>query len=241
MSNRLSSEPTARSKLKIPVLGGRRRPRFSLSTSNRALQFRKQSNKSKSPTAHYRHIGISLVELLLFIVIIGVAVSGVLAAFRLTVQKSADPLVRKQATAIAESLLDEVQLMPFTFCDPDDANVRTATSASVGVNGCAATVEAIGPEAGESRYGTGGLQFDNVNDYHGYNTSTETPSGIKDITGASIPALASYNASVTVTQVSLGGIAAADSLRIAVTVTGPSNTTVTLEGFRTRYAPRSTP
>jgi len=196
---------------------------------------------NKLPSIRSFHSGISLIELLLFIVIIGVAVSGVLAAFRLTVQKSADPLVRKQAIAIAESLLDEVQLMPFTFCDPDDANVRTATSATIGVNGCATTIEAMGPESGETRYGTGGVQFDNVNDYHGYNTATETPTGIKDITGTSIAALSSYNASVTITQVSLGGIAAADSLRIAVTVTGPANTTVTLEGFRTRYAPRSTP
>src|SRR5436190_9037195 len=105
-----------------------------------------------------RHSGISLIELILFIVIVSVAVAGVLLAFRLSVQKSADPLVRKQAIAVAESLLEEVQLMPFTFCDPNDANARTATGAFVGAGGCATTVEALGPEAGETRYATGGSQ-----------------------------------------------------------------------------------
>jgi MSHA pilin protein MshD len=192
-------------------------------------------------TMRYRHAGISLVELLLFILIVGIAVAGVLSAFRLSVQKSTDPLVRKQAIAIAESLLDEIQLMPFTFCDPDDANAKTATGAFVGAGGCATTVEALGPEAGETRYATGGQQFDNVNDYNGYNNAAEVPTGIKDISGTSIASLTAYNASVVITPIALGGIAAADSLRIAVTVTGPGNTSVTLEGYRTRYAPRSTP
>jgi len=192
--------------------------------------------------------GISLIELLLFIVIVGVGVSGVLAAFRLSVQKSADPLARKQVVAIAESLLEEVELMPFTYCDPDDANALTATSATVvGINGCATTVEGLGPEAGESRYATGGLQFDNVSDYHGYNSAAETPSGIKDVSGTAIPALTSYNASVTIASTALGSIpaggsfATSDALLISVTVTGPGNTAATLHGYRTRYAPRSTP
>ncbi|MES2356387.1 MAG: type II secretion system protein [Pseudomonadota bacterium] len=191
--------------------------------------------------------GISLIELLLFIVIVGVGVSGVLAAFRLSVQKSADPLVRKQVVVIAESLLEEVELMPFSYCDPDDANALTATSATVGAGGCATTVEGLGPEAGESRYATGGLQFDNVSDYHGYNSATETPSGIKDVSGTAIPVLTGYNASVTVSSTALGSIpaggsfATSDALLIAVTVTGPGNTAVTLHGYRARYAPRSTP
>jgi MSHA pilin protein MshD len=197
---------------------------------------------SNTQAARFRHVeGVSLIELILFIVIVGVAVAGVLATFRLSVQKSADPLVRKQAIAIAESLLEEVQLMPFTFCDPDDANARAATGAFVGPGGCAATVEALGPEGAETRYATGGQQFDNVNDYHGYNNAAEVPTGIKDISGASVASLAGYNASITITPAALGTIAATDSLRIAVTVTGPGNTTVTLEGYRTRYAPRSTP
>ena len=36
-------------------------------------------------------------------------------------------------------------------------------------------------------------------------------------------------------------IAAADALRISVTVTGPSGVSTTLEGYRTRYAPNTLP
>lgn len=165
------------------------------------------------------------------IAIIGAAVAGVLVAYDYAVRDSADPVVRKQALAIAESLLEEIQQMPFTYCDPDDTAVSTATSAA----GCA-TPEAMGPEAGESRF-SASTPFDNVNDYHGYNTATEVPSGIKDITGSSITGLGIYDAAVTVTQAALGGIAASDSLRITVTVTGPANVTVSIDGYRTQYAP----
>ena len=54
-------------------------------------------------------------------------------------------LQRRQALAIAESLLEEVMLMPLTFCDGDDANVESASSAA----GCAGAADATGAEAGE--------------------------------------------------------------------------------------------
>src|SRR5574340_1278200 len=93
-----------------------------------------------------RQRGLSLIELLVFIVVVGAAVAGVLVAYNQAVKRSADPLERKQAIAIAESLLEEVELQPFTFCDPDDPAATTASSPA----GCAAP-EANGPEAGETR------------------------------------------------------------------------------------------
>src|ERR1700674_5036703 len=53
--------------------------------------------------------GISLVELIMFIVIVSLGVVGILTVFNLTAQKSADPQVRKQMLAIAEALLEEVE------------------------------------------------------------------------------------------------------------------------------------
>ena len=72
-----------------------------------------------------RDRGLSLIELILFIVIVSVSVVGVLAALDRTARASAEPLVIKQALAIAEALLEEVELMPFTFCDPEDAQAST--------------------------------------------------------------------------------------------------------------------
>ncbi|WP_217182907.1 hypothetical protein [Methylobacter tundripaludum] len=47
-----------------------------------------------------------------------------------------------------------------------------------------------------------------------------------------------YTAAVAVVNKAINGITAANSLSITVTVTGPLNTTVVLEGYRTRYTPR---
>ena len=179
--------------------------------------------------------GLTLVELIVFIVVVGIAFAALLAAMNAFTRSSPDPLIRKQALAIAESLLEEVELMPFTFCDPDDANASTATSSAIGAGGCASLSEdtAIGPEAGELR-GNATTPFDNVSDYHGYSMSP-----IVDVTGSAVALQGAYSASVTVAQSSLGGIAASESLLITVTVTPPSGSQVVLQGYRTRYAPRT--
>jgi MSHA pilin protein MshD len=186
--------------------------------------------------------GLSLVEQIVFIVIVSVAVAGVLGALNLSARDSVDPLIRKQALAIAEALMEEVQLMPFTYCDPDDPQAATATSATVGPTGCtsAASIEGLGPEAGETRY-SATTPFDNVSDYHGYDTGTEVPPGIKDITNSAVAGLEAYRAQISIANAALGGIAASESLRITVSVTGPGNTTVVLQGYRTRHAPNATP
>src|SRR5205814_7128416 len=106
-----------------------------------------------------------------FVALLAVGLAGVLIAFRAAAVDSADPVIRKQALAIAESMLEEVQQMPFTYCDPDDAAVTTAD----GPTDCAVPQD-FGPTGGETRYSTT-TPFDNVQDYAGYTTSTEAPSG----------------------------------------------------------------
>jgi Tfp pilus assembly protein PilV len=90
--------------------------------------------KSRSPldckletgNSKLRERGVSLVELVVFIVIVSAAVAGIIGVMSITTQSSADPVVRKQALAIAEAVLEEVQLQPFTYCDPDDPGAATA-------------------------------------------------------------------------------------------------------------------
>lgn len=148
-----------------------------------------------------RQAGISLVELILFIVIVSVGLAGILSVMNLTTRHSADPMVRKQALAAAESLMEEIALK--NFSDPD------------------------GSEAGETR-----PSFDDIDDYHGYSSN-----GIRDINETPIGALADYQVSVAVTAAALGGIAAGEALRITVTVSGPGGESITLDGYRTNYAP----
>jgi len=186
--------------------------------------------------------GISLVELIVFIVIVGIAVAGVVGALSMATRASADPMIQKQALAVAEALLEEVQLQPFTYCDPDDqpqaATAQSAADCTGGAGGANdETRLPLGPEAGETRY-SATTPYDNVSDYN-----TFTMTGIKDITGWAIPGLENYTASVTVaipTQ-PLAPVPGPDSLLITVTVTGPpgTNTTVVLDGYRVRYAPNA--
>ncbi len=177
--------------------------------------------------------GISLIEVVVFIVVLGVGFAGILVLYNQATRSSVDPLARKQALAIATSLLEEIELRGFTYCDPDDANVYTATSAVIGAGGCAATVEAAGPEAGE----TTRSQFDNVNDYNNFTMT----SGVQDITGTTIPGLNDYK--LTALSVTNAGgtfsLPADEVLLISLTVTGPTDVSVTLQGYRFRYAPNS--
>lgn len=195
-------------------------------------------------TSHNQR-GISLIELVMFIVIVSVALAGILLVMNVTTKSSADPLVHKQALAIAESLLEEVELMPFTYCDPDDLHAASAVSATVGGGGCNSTVEAMGPEnafaeqpTAETRYHAT-TPFDNVNDYHGFDSVAD--GGIRDIAGNTITALSGYSASIDVSNANLPNVAAGDALLITVTVTGPDGMPVAVEGIRTRYAPRTLP
>lgn len=151
-----------------------------------------------------RQHGLTLIELIVFIVIVGVALAGIAAAINYNVQHSVDPIVKKQALAVAESMLEEVMLQSFT--DPDGgANVV---------------------EASRDLY-------DDVDDYNGY---SRTGISAIDAPNTTIAGLQDYSVSVAVdATANLSGVAGGEAKRITVTVTGPINTTVTLEGYRTNY------
>lgn len=60
-----------------------------------------------------RHQGFTLIEVIIFIVVVSVGLVGILAVSNTVVQSSADPMVRKQAVAVAESMLEEITLKDF--------------------------------------------------------------------------------------------------------------------------------
>jgi MSHA pilin protein MshD len=175
--------------------------------------------------------GLTLIELLVFIVVVGMGLAAVLLAINTGVAKSADPMIRKQALAAAESLLEEVALQPFTFCDPRDSYATSATSAA---NCNQLTYSMDNPAnwgAGKSRYGP--EFFNNVADYNNF-SMTGT---VQDLFQQASSRLTGYGASIKVTQVgSQWTLPNADVLRIEVSVTGQGET-VTLSGFRFRHSP----
>ncbi|MCG2584551.1 prepilin-type N-terminal cleavage/methylation domain-containing protein [Massilia sp. TS11] len=191
-----------------------------------------------------RQQGLTLVELIMFIVIISIAVIAVLQVMGVANRLSADPVVRKQAIAIAEGLLEEVELAQFTYCDPSDSvNASTANAPS----DCAAgLMEDVGQESGS----TLGRPFDNVNDYvtaYGAEQYAFNSGGVlADATNSPYP-VSGFTATLRIVPEGLGGIPSSASpdgtevLHIFVTVYYGNGESVVLDGFRTRHSPQSIP
>lgn len=70
-----------------------------------------------------RHAGFTLIELVIFIVIVSVGVTGILLVMNTVVASSADPMVRKQALALADSILEEI--LQKEYADPDGTSGET--------------------------------------------------------------------------------------------------------------------
>ncbi|MHB1175172.1 MAG: type II secretion system protein [Sulfuriferula sp.] len=181
-----------------------------------------------------RQAGLSLIELVMFIIIVGVAVAGVLSVMNITTQHSADPMVRKQALAIAEALLEEIELQPFTYCFPTDPLALTASSAS----GCTGGVGGSEDTLPATARVNSPRNANNVSDYTNFSMSP-----IVDITGSPITGLGAYTASVSITQVGSSFPSVTnpnDVLKIDVRVVS-GNTDISLTGYRFRYAPNAVP
>ena len=68
--------------------------------------------------------GVTLVELVIAIVVIGIAASVILGLLSANVGASADPMVRQQGVAIARAYIEEIMLR--SFVDPDGADGEAA-------------------------------------------------------------------------------------------------------------------
>jgi MSHA pilin protein MshD len=179
---------------------------------------------------------MSLIEVVVFIVVLGIGITGIVTLYTSLTQSSVDPMIRKQTLAIAASLLEEIELRAFTDCDPDDANVFTPGGPCT-----AGYTENIGPDTvpasvAETRYAD--PRFDNVNDYHGFNMAGAS---IRGADGSFVAGLADYSVSVTVANAGGAfGLAADAALLITVSASHtPTGTAVSLQGYRFKYAPNS--
>jgi MSHA pilin protein MshD len=176
-----------------------------------------------------RQCGVTLIELIMFIVIVSAGIAGILSVLNVTVFRSADPVVQKQAQALAEGLLEEIQTAYFAYCDGADPQLRYAKT----VAACSGGVgDSYGPETAESR------PYDSVIDYA---SAANTPTSLAPV---GLPATmlppAGYNASVTIGPAALGDItqASGDALLIQVRVAGPGAISAVAEGYKVRQVPQ---
>ena len=164
---------------------------------------------ARNRTAANAECGFSLVEAIVFIVIVSVALAGVLSVMNFTTKHSADPLIRKQTIAVAESLLEEISLQNFT-----------TTSAAV------APTQANRPF------------FDDIGDYNGFNTTGISPidsSGvIPGLSGYNVVSVTVVSADLGPAS-NLISAASNNAKIITVTVQGPDGVSVALSGYRTAY------
>ena len=65
--------------------------------------------------------GLTLIELVVSIAVVGIALTGALLAIDQTTVRSADPMIQHQGSAIAEAYLEEILLKD--FLDPDTLTV----------------------------------------------------------------------------------------------------------------------
>jgi MSHA pilin protein MshD len=149
--------------------------------------------------------GFTLPELLLLIVVFAVGLAGILVVINTVVTGSANPMGRKQAMAIAESMMEEVLAQPFA------------------INGAAPGVKNQTTRAG----------FDDVRDYDGFTTSGiyRIEDGTTRIVGLEKYNVA---VTVAEAAPAGSGVPSTASLQITVNVTGP-HTSYALSGYKLDY------
>jgi len=152
--------------------------------------------------------GISLIELIMFIVIVSTALVGIMSVMNTVTKGSADPMVHKQTLAIAESLLEEIEAQDFVMESGVTATSGTSTASA-------------------RRDG-----YHVIADYHNFGAGV---TGITALSGSAVAGLEAYNALVAVENQALDNISAQSAVKITVTVTPPTGDTISVVGYRTAY------
>ncbi|MBS1198459.1 MAG: hypothetical protein H6R18_2244 [Proteobacteria bacterium] len=160
---------------------------------------------SFKPCARPWPSGFSLIELIIFIVVISVGLVGILSVMNVTILSSANPVLRKQAAAMAEAVLEEVLSKSYSETLPE-----------TDFNTCA-----------NRRFYVG------VDDYNCFDAAPATAviKGSDTLGATSIADLSDYTATVKIEAVTVNGLA---MKKITVTASG-GREEVQLSGYRANY------
>lgn len=161
-----------------------------------------------NPNRHDQR-GLTLIELIMFIVIVSVGLAGILLVINTVVKSSADPVARKQSIAMADAILEEVLLKAYT---------PSATYDTTGAN-CAVPDRSL---------------IDDVDDYACFDGSAAAKKilGNQMIASSTTVLPDTFWAKVEVSTETVSGVS---MKKVTVTVTDPSVTAYALSGYRGNY------
>jgi len=157
--------------------------------------------------------GFTLIELIIFIVVVGAGLAGILSVMNTVVKSSADPLVAKQTVAIAESLLEEILLKE--YANPAGGDTGTTRALFDDVD-----------------------QYNGYSTPACTSGCNPTGCGVLDAQNNQVAGLCQYRiAGVTVagtTAAESAALSAIGAKRVTVTVAGPQGA-ISLTGYRANY------
>jgi MSHA pilin protein MshD len=113
-------------------------------------------NLSSNKNINKHQKGVSLIELIVFLIVVSIASSALMATYSYSVRNSTDPIVQVRALELAQSRLDEVLSLKY------DANTPTG-----GVPACGSSAITALP--------CDNLPDLDMNDVDDYNNVTDTP------------------------------------------------------------------
>jgi MSHA pilin protein MshD len=149
--------------------------------------------------------GFSLIELVISIVVLGIALSALSSSLFLGVGRSADPLWQSKMTQVAHAYLDEISSMRYQ----EDSPLGGGSVGACSING---------PEPGESSRSL----FDDVDDYHEYDES------VKFLDSTTPSDYAGYNVKIGVSCDDV----VVNSKLITVTISSPANQEIVFSVIR---------
>jgi len=169
-----------------------------------------------------RQAGFSLIEMIVVIVVLALALTGVTLVINETVRQSPKPLVQTQAMELAQTYLDEI--LPKRFDENSgQGGIPRCDSTDNAAQACS---NSMSDEEGGNR-----LLFDDVDDYNGLDNQPPVL-----ISGSTPPNFNSYRVQVSVSYAGADlGLANRGAKRITVTITTPLGTTLPVSAYRVNF------
>ena len=156
------------------------------------------------------HLGVTLIELIAFIVVVGVSVVAIGSVFQHSVIRVQDPIIHSQLISMAQAQLDETMSRRY------DENTPTGGIPACGTSGT--TCAGLGLDAGELIADINTL--DDIDDFNGYQDIPQS----------------GYSRQVLVVYAGADfGVAPEHAKRITVTVTSPQGRSVNLSVYRFNF------